>query len=325
MSEFDEGGDSQDFEEPTMDNVDFAEADEVQDGVSIDSVESVDEGEVVDFQDDADTETSELQDYDDNVSSEEISESIDDSYDEQSEEDYIESEELQDESELSPAELKEQADRKVDEAQQEAEEWADSNGYDTWSDGTPRQGCDLSNESDDDANELQDESQLSPSELKEIADKEAADAQREAEEWADNGGANRWSDGTLREGHEDDSYDRSTNELQQMEEEGLRPQQEYQAAKEAQEAEEEGIRQKQEYDKMQEEMHDSYNAEVESDIADKENEISNLDYQYDQAKQSIDVSSSDEERDYWKERSNEIWKDRDNASYEVNQLRNQKK
>ncbi len=76
---------------------------------------------------------------------------------------------------------------------------------------------------------------------------------------------------------------------------------------------------------MQEEMHDSYNAEVESDIADKENEISNLDYQYDQAKQSIDVSSSDEERDYWKERSNEIWKDRDNASYEVNQLRNQKK
>ncbi len=71
----------------------------------------------------------------------------------------------------------------------------------------------MSAESDFDADELQNECEMSISELREQAEREAAEAQQEAEEWADNGDANRWCDGSIREGHEDDLYDRSTNQL----------------------------------------------------------------------------------------------------------------
>ena len=44
-----------------------------------------------------------------------------------------------DESELSPAELYERGQQEARDAQDEAEQWADENNMDTWSDGTPRE------------------------------------------------------------------------------------------------------------------------------------------------------------------------------------------
>ena len=49
--------------------------------------------------------------------------------------------------------------------------------------------------------ELKDESRMSPSELYEKGQLEMNEAQREAEEWADKNGMERWSDGTLRENY----------------------------------------------------------------------------------------------------------------------------
>lgn len=302
MSEFDECGESQDFEEPAIDNVEVPEEDEVQVDAGTDSAEAMSEGDSVEFQDDNALNTAELQDFNDNESYEETEETIDDSNYEQSAEGFNESEELQDESELSPAELREMAEMEAAEARQAAEEWADSNGLDTWSDGTPRQSCEVTDNSTTDTEELQDESELTPSELRERAEMEAAEAQQAAEEWADNGGANRWSDGTLRQGHEDDTYDRTTNEVEQMEEEGLREQQEAQETQEAQEA-----------------------AELDASIEAKDREVSDLDSQYDQARKNADMAESDEDKDYWNSQSNEIQSARDNASYDAAQLRSQRR
>lgn len=45
---------------------------------------------------------------------------------------------IEDESQISPSELQEQAEMERDAVQEEAEQWADENGLDTWSNGDPR-------------------------------------------------------------------------------------------------------------------------------------------------------------------------------------------
>ena len=47
----------------------------------------------------------------------------------------------------------------------------------------------------------EDESQLSPAKLRELGEKEAKIAQEEAEQWANENGMDRWSDGTPRQNH----------------------------------------------------------------------------------------------------------------------------
>lgn len=66
--------------------------------------------------------------------------------------DYVEDKDV--ESELSPAELREQADQEAADAQQEAEKWADENNMDTWSDGTPRQNYEETDDGEKDSSDI---------------------------------------------------------------------------------------------------------------------------------------------------------------------------
>lgn len=110
-----------------------------------------------------------------------------------------ESFEFQEEAGSSVSEVSEQTDLDAADIQPGAEDWTDSG--------------DMSDNYGFNAGEYQEEAEPSISELREQAEREAIEAQQEAEEWADNGDANRWCDGSIREGHEDDLYDRSTNQL----------------------------------------------------------------------------------------------------------------
>ncbi len=49
------------------------------------------------------------------------------------------------------------------------------------------------------------------------------------------------------------------------------------------------------------------------------NEISDIEYQYEQAKLSIEISRTREEQDYWIKRADELWQERDIASAELSQ------
>lgn len=243
-----------------------------------------------------------MSEFDEDISSQEFEEPVDVDYIESSE-----SEELQSDDSFDSGEV-------VDEGgTEEFQETAipDSNEFQNYEENESFEDSsepaeNIDSESNDDISEYQDESQLSPSELREKGEQEAADAQREAEEWADNGGANRWSDGSIREGHEDDSYDRSTNELQQMEEEGLRQQQEYQEAKLTQETADAA-------------------AALDTNIEAKDDEVSDLDSQYDSARQNAEMAESDEDKDYWSNQSKDLESARDTAAYEASQLRSQRK
>lgn len=127
-------------------------------------------------------------------------------------------EEVPEEPEKSIAELYQESQEQALAAQQEAEEWADEEGITEWSDGTPRDGM---------ADLQEDEPEKSIAELYQEDQERALDAQQEAEEWADSVDANTWADGSMREGHEDDDYYRSTLDAYEMEQEGLRQQEEY--------------------------------------------------------------------------------------------------
>ena len=65
--------------------------------------------------------------------------------------------------------------------------------------------------------ELKDESLMSPSELYEKGQLEMNEAQREAEEWADKNGMERWSDGTLRENYMESLKDAEAGNQVEME------------------------------------------------------------------------------------------------------------
>ena len=107
-----------------------------------------------------------------------------------------------DESQLSPSELAEKGREEMDRAQRDAEQWADENGMDRWSDGS------LRGNSDEETHNI-DESQLSPSELAAKGREEMYRAQRDAEQWADENGMDRWRDRSLRENSEESIEDNS--------------------------------------------------------------------------------------------------------------------
>ena len=163
------------------------------------------------------------------------------------------------EPEMSISELYEQGQQDMLDAQQEAEDWADENGMTEWSDGTPRmdteeefpeipdevpqdvpevvedtgeideQMVDEASESTDDVSEdvPEEASEPSISELYEQGQRDMLDAQQEAEDWADAHDVNAWSDGSMREGHENDEYFRSSLDADQAEKEGLQQQADY--------------------------------------------------------------------------------------------------
>lgn len=109
---------------------------------------------------------------------------------------------------LSPAELYEKFQKEMYDAQQDAEEWADSQGMDQWSDGTPRDSS-LNTEFEEDvsadntANDIpynfDGDENLSPAELYEQSQQKMQEAQQDAEDWADSQHMTRWSDGTIRD------------------------------------------------------------------------------------------------------------------------------
>lgn len=89
-----------------------------------------------------------------------------------------------DESELSPAELKELADKETEDSIREAEEWADEQGMETWSDGTPRQDAELSDESQEALAKEAEERELKEREEQEqmeIKEKEAQEQEAKEE------------------------------------------------------------------------------------------------------------------------------------------------
>lgn len=132
-----------------------------------------------------------------------------------------------DDSEMSISELYEQGQREMLEAQQEAEDWADENGMTEWSDGTPRQ--EVADEAMDEMSVDSSENVSEPSiaELYEQGQREMLEAQQEAEDWVDAHDVNAWSDGSMREGHENDDYFRSSLDADQTEMDGLQEQTDY--------------------------------------------------------------------------------------------------
>lgn len=158
--------------------------------------------------------------------------------------------------EMSISELYEQGQQDMLQAQQEAEEWANENDITKWSNGDavassdmeempdipeemPQEVSDVS-EDNEEFNEpivnevvdsVEDTSEEIPepsiSELYEQSQQDMFRAQQEAEDWADAHGVNAWSDGSMRKGHEDDEYVRTSLEADQMEKEGLEQQAEY--------------------------------------------------------------------------------------------------
>ena len=85
--------------------------------------------------------------------------------------------------------------------------------------------------------DVEDESNLSISELRARSEAEAAQKQAEFEEWAEEHSVNRFSDGTPLEGHEDDMYSRTAADADAMEREGLMEKIRYDEMKKAQSAE----------------------------------------------------------------------------------------
>lgn len=117
--------------------------------------------------------------------------------------------------------LEEQNENDSDDSQNDNEDTTDMDtlDYENTEDESQNDNEDTSDMGILDSENPEDESQLSPTELLERGERERDAAQKAAEEWADNGGANRWSDGSIRQGHEDDTYYRTTNEVQALEDE----------------------------------------------------------------------------------------------------------
>lgn len=74
-----------------------------------------------------------------------------------------------------------------------------------------------------------------------------------------------------------------------------------------------------EADELQDDSSES--TERDTELSEKDLEIAQLEQQYDQAKLSIDMSRTEDEKDYWIKRSDEIWDAKDKASAEYWQLK----
>lgn len=122
MSEF---NDSSYDGNDVSDNVDYSGYDDVSDGWS-DDMEMNDDGMEMndDYDDIGDGDIEDVEELDNDF-------------------DYV------DESDLSPSELAALGEAEFEEARAEAEQWADEQGMDTWSDGTPRYSRDVSSDTDD--------------------------------------------------------------------------------------------------------------------------------------------------------------------------------
>lgn len=85
--------------------------------------------------------------------------------------------------------------------------------------------------------DVEDESQLSVSELRARSEAEAAQKQAEFGAWAEEHDVNTFSDGTPMQGHEDDMYTRTPADVEAMEREGMMEKMRYDEMKKAQAAE----------------------------------------------------------------------------------------
>lgn len=90
---------------------------------------------------------------------------------------------------------------------------------------------------DADQADVEDESQLSVSELRARSEAEAAQKQAEFGAWAEEHDVNTFSDGTPMQGHEDDMYTRTPADVEAMEREGMMEKMRYDEMKKAQAAE----------------------------------------------------------------------------------------
>lgn len=174
----------------------------------------------------------------------------------------------------------------------------------------------------------EDESQLSPTELLERGERERDAAQKVAEEWADHGAANRWSDGSIRQGHENDSYYRTTNQVQELEDEIRSNQQKQEASLAAREMTDETNNDFDESTTNNDqansfiEQDESSNSTQSQDVDDTtaEEEYNKLKEQYEEAdremmdaKKDMNWAKSDEEKYYWFKRSQDHLEKRDDA------------
>ncbi len=61
-------------------------------------------------------------------------------------------------------------------------------------------------------------------------------------------------------------------------------------------------------------------AEADAEISEKQNKYKDLDSQYQQIKNDIEMSKSEEERNYWQKRGDSIWEERDRLGGEIEDL-----
>lgn len=247
--------------------------------------------------------------------------------------------------EPSASELYDEGQTEAEDAQAEAEQWADENGMDTWSNGDVRTNANLDEDSDDSFDEIPEnesqydsiteDSEKSVSELYDEGHAEAEAAQADAERWADENGMNTWSNGDARTNADTDAENASSGEMPEsnnfesektdiLSDESDEDNNYAPLNSEVEETEEndEDFRREMEEEnrRLQELKEEEERVAADNDYAklhDMKEQYKQLNRDYENAKRDINFSNSDDERNYWNNRADSIWNERDKLGGEM--------